>query len=131
MVLVVEHIHEVSIERMNIVEAWKIIENLLKTFMESGLGKFDFAHVKCANACDGQTLVDDGRCLALDVGEHGVNKHLRCWHGLDAPLGAEGVPRHPVLVLSMMMMEEEDEVKKSEEKQHEGSVLCDFDLDFD
>ena len=75
-VLVVEHIHEVSIERMDIIKLRKLVQDGRQLVVERLLGELDFPSVELANSRYLEVLADDGGCLALGLGKDNVDKVL-------------------------------------------------------
>lgn len=65
MVLVVQNVHEIRIEWMDIVEFGKVLNDLRQTIVEILLCVFDFSHVECTNARDFVAFVYDRWRLSL------------------------------------------------------------------
>lgn len=65
MILIVQHIHQIRIERMHIIQFRKLGQNLRQTIVKTLLCKLDFAHVKRAYPCDFVLFVDDSGRFAL------------------------------------------------------------------
>ena len=65
MVLVVEDVEEVTVERVDLVEARELFDDGGELLVEVGLSVLDFAHVELAETVDFVALVDDGWGLAL------------------------------------------------------------------
>ena len=64
-ILVVEDVEEVSVERVDLVEARELFDDGGELLVEVGLCVLDFAHVELAEAVDFVALVDNGGSLAL------------------------------------------------------------------
>ena len=77
MVLVVENVHQISVEGMYIIQLRKILNDLRKAVMEALLSKLDLAHVKGSNSGDFVVLVNHGRSLSLSFRQHYVNETLK------------------------------------------------------
>lgn len=63
-VLVVENVHQIGIERMDVVQFWKILNNLRETIVKILLREFNFAHIKCSDAGYFVAFVNNGWCFA-------------------------------------------------------------------
>ena len=74
MIPVVEHIHEVTVERMDVLQLGELGENDRQLLIETGLGEFDFPHVEGANSADLEVAMDHGRGLALGLGQDDVGE---------------------------------------------------------
>lgn len=59
MVLIVEHVHQICIKGMHIVEFRKLGKNLCQPVVEALLGVFNFAHIKTAYSSDFVVFVND------------------------------------------------------------------------
>ena len=57
-IAVVEHVHEVSVEWVDILYLGKLCEDSAELLGKVGLGEFDLAHVKCADPRYLELLVD-------------------------------------------------------------------------
>mmetsp|Transcript_45283 Transcript_45283/g.98246 ORF Transcript_45283/g.98246 Transcript_45283/m.98246 type:complete len:420 (-) Transcript_45283:60-1319(-) len=83
MVPVVEHIAQVRIERVNIVDHREILQDFCELFVECGLRVLDLAHVKRTNTSDLELGVNLGGRLPLHPRQHDINEIFGIWYGLD------------------------------------------------
>ena len=74
MVTIVQHIHQISVERMNVVQLWEAVNDSSELFIDGLLHKLDLSHVKLANTLDFEALADLGRRLALRLRQHNVDE---------------------------------------------------------
>lgn len=74
MVPVIENIHEVTVERMDVLQLGELGENDGQLLIETGLGEFDLPHVKSANSTNLEVAMDHGRGLALGLGQDDVGE---------------------------------------------------------
>ncbi len=51
MVLIIQHIHQVGIEWVNIVQYWELVQNHCKLVMIGLRSKLDFPNIKPPNLC--------------------------------------------------------------------------------
>lgn len=75
-VLVIEDVHKISIERVDVIQLGEVCQDLGKLVVEALLGELDFSHVKLADARNLVLLVHDGRCFPLRFGQDDVDKVL-------------------------------------------------------
>ena len=75
-VLVVEDVHEVGVERMHLLELGKLFEYLRDLVVVVLLRVLDFARVELANATDGVLFVHHGGRFALGLGQYHVDEIL-------------------------------------------------------
>ena len=80
MVLVVQDVEEVAVERVDVVDAGEVLEDLGELLVPRGLGVLDLAHVELADAGDGVAAVDYRGGLALRAGQDDVDEVLRRGH---------------------------------------------------
>lgn len=73
---VVENVHEVGVERMNIVELRKFVQDGRQLVVERLLGEFDLSRVELANSGYLEVLADDGGRLALGAREDDIDEIL-------------------------------------------------------
>ena len=70
--LVIEHVDQICIERMKIVQLGKLGENEGKLLAEVGLRELDLPHVEASDPRDLVVPVDDCGSLPLGLREHNV-----------------------------------------------------------
>lgn len=58
MILVVQHVHLICVERMNVVQLWEPVNDFWEFFIDGGLREFDFSHVEFTNSGDFELMVD-------------------------------------------------------------------------
>ena len=83
MVPVVQDVHEVSVERVNIVKLRKLGQNGGEFVVKRLLGELDLSGVKPTNSGYFEVLADDGRSFPLGARENYVDKVLRGGHHSD------------------------------------------------
>lgn len=83
MVFVVEDVKKVAIERMDVIESWKLVDDCGEFFVKVCLCEFDFAHVELSDAVDCVAFVDYGRGLSLGSTEDYVDKIFPGWYPCD------------------------------------------------
>ena len=76
MILVVQHIEEISKERMDIVELRKSSEDAVEFIVNRLLSEFDLSHVESSNTADGITGMDDCWGLSLCFRKHNIDHVL-------------------------------------------------------
>ena len=74
MVFVVQNVHKISVERMDVFQLGKVLQDLSQLLGEILLGEFDLPHVKTADARNFVMLVDNCRGLPLGLGEDNVGE---------------------------------------------------------
>ena len=74
MVTVVQHVAKVGIKGVNVVQAWKFIENATDFIVVCLLRELDFSRVKSTNTGDGPTSMANSGCLSLCAGQNDVDK---------------------------------------------------------
>ena len=72
--LVIKHVHEVSIERMDVLKLGEFCQDKCELFRKICLCKFHFPHVKAADSGDLVVLVDHRGGLPLGLGQHDVRE---------------------------------------------------------
>lgn len=77
MILVVQDIHEISIEGMDIVQFGEILDDLGESVMHILLGVFHLSHVKTPYPRDFVPLVNYSGGLPLCLGQHYIDKVLK------------------------------------------------------
>ena len=82
-VAVVEDVHQVRVERVDVVQPREVRQDLRQLLVVVGVRVLDLAHVKLPDADDVVARVDDGRRLPLRLGEYDVDEVLSRRHGLD------------------------------------------------
>jgi hypothetical protein len=75
-ILVIEHMKEIAIERVDVIQSGKPINDGGQLFIEVLLGIPNFPHIELANAFDSISLVDNSWCLPLSAGQDYVNEVL-------------------------------------------------------
>ena len=75
-IFVVEDIHKISIEGMNIFQFRKVCKDLWQLVVKTLLCKSDFAHVKITDARNLVLLVHNGRCFPLCLRQNDVDEVL-------------------------------------------------------
>lgn len=76
----VEHVDQVSVERVDVLQAGESLEHMRELLVEVLLRELDLAHVEAADAGDGISLVHDSRGLALGLAQDDVDEVLRLRH---------------------------------------------------
>ena len=71
---IVEHIHQVRIKWVNVVQFREAFNNSSQFFIDRLLHKFDFSHVKLADSLNLKALADLCRCLALCLRQHNIDQ---------------------------------------------------------
>ncbi len=74
MVLIIEDVHQVCVERMDIVKLREAVHNASQLLIDDFLHVLDLAHVKLSDTRDLEVSVDLCRSLPLGLGEGDVNK---------------------------------------------------------
>lgn len=74
MVLVVEDIEEVAVERVDVFDFGEVLEHVGDFFIEGLLAELDFAHVKGSDSADGIARMYDGGCFSLGFWENNVDE---------------------------------------------------------
>jgi hypothetical protein len=67
---------KITIERVDIIQAWELINDSGQLFIEVLLSIPNLAHIKLPNARDSISLVDNSWCLPLSAGQDYVNEVL-------------------------------------------------------
>ena len=81
--LVIKHIHEVSVERVDILELGELCQDKCELLRKIGLCKFHFSHVKASDSGYLIVLVDHSRSLPLGLRQHDVSEVLAGGHHAD------------------------------------------------
>ena len=76
MILVVEHMKEIAIERVDVIQSGELIDDGGQLFIEVLLSIANLAHIELANAVDSIALVDNSWRLPLYAGQHYVDEVL-------------------------------------------------------
>jgi len=79
MVTIIQHVHQVRVERVNIVQLGEAIDNSSQFLIDRLLHELDFAHVKFANSLYLEALADLSRSLALCLGKHNIDQIVGFW----------------------------------------------------
>lgn len=95
MILIVENIHLISIERMNVVKLGKPIDYFRKLFIDRCLGKFYLSHVEFSNTSNFELMMDLSWSLSVCFGQDNVNKSIAVWNGRD---GSKVVRLHLIVI---------------------------------
>jgi len=74
MIFIVQHVHQISVEGVNIVQFGETIDNRSQFLIDRFLHKLDFTHVEFANSLDFETLAHLCGRLALRLGQHDVDQ---------------------------------------------------------
>jgi hypothetical protein len=82
-VSIVQHVDQIGVERVDVIELGELLEDRLNLIVERRLREFDFAHVEVANARNLVVGMDDRGRLPLSAGKHDVDKVLVRGHGLN------------------------------------------------
>merc|ERR1712183_352915 len=83
MIFIIKHVHEISIERMNVLHAWEVSDDLCELVMVVLLCELDLSKVESSNATDVVLFVDDGGRLSLGFGEDDIDEVLGGGNHLD------------------------------------------------
>ena len=95
MIPIVEDVHQVGVERMDVLKLWELGQNDGQLLVEARLSELDLSHVEGSDSADLEMSVNDGRSLALSLGQDDVGevrsrrhdrnllevvvRHLLCW----------------------------------------------------
>ena len=83
MVCIVKGVHEISVECVDILKAWKAVENCLE-FLCKGLSReFDLSRVERSNSRNLEARANLCGQSSLGSTEDDVDELLRRWHGRD------------------------------------------------
>lgn len=74
MVLVVEHVEQISVERVNILDFREMLQSITQFFGDGVLAELDLAHIERSYSGDGIAGVHDSGGFALGLGEHDVDE---------------------------------------------------------
>lgn len=83
MVLVVQNVQKIAVERVDVVKAREVLDDGGQLLVIRLLRELDLAHVKLPDPREGIVLVDDCGRLTLRPGEHNVDKVLARGHHRD------------------------------------------------
>ena len=83
MVLVVQNVHEVAIEGMDVVEFREVLNDGLKFLMDVGSCEFHLAHVEFTNTSYLVARMDDCRGFSLSFREHNIDALGGCGNRLN------------------------------------------------
>ena len=83
-IAVVEHVHQVGVEGVDVVQLREPLDDSCQLLIDSLLHELDFAHVELADSLDLEALTDLGRRLTLRFRQHDVDQiaGLRDLHDL-------------------------------------------------
>ena len=76
MVFVIEHVHKVSIERVNVVQLRELVQHGRQLVVKVLLSELDFSGVELPDSGDLVVFVDHSRGLALSLGQDDVYEVL-------------------------------------------------------
>lgn len=74
MILVIQDIEKVSIERMDIFDFGEIFENVFEFFIQRLLAKLNFSHIERPDSTDSIARMDNSRSFSLGFGEYDIDK---------------------------------------------------------
>ena len=74
MVAIVQHVHQIGIEGMDVVKFWETINDSAQFFIHSFLHEFNLAHIELSDALDFESLRDNCRRFALSFTQDDVNE---------------------------------------------------------
>ena len=74
---VVEDVHQICVERVDVLQLWKLGQNDGQLLVEAGLRKLDLAHVESPDSADLEVPVHHRRRLPLRLGQDDVGEVLR------------------------------------------------------
>mmetsp|Transcript_76981 Transcript_76981/g.124578 ORF Transcript_76981/g.124578 Transcript_76981/m.124578 type:complete len:257 (+) Transcript_76981:289-1059(+) len=80
---VVQHVAQIGIKRVDVIDLRKLLEHLGELLVESGLAELHLAHVEGTDPSDLEARVHNCWGLALGLGEYNVNKLLGRRNRLD------------------------------------------------
>ena len=80
MIPIVENVHQVGVERMDVFQLGELGKNDGQLLVEAGLSEFDLSHVEGTNSADLEMSVNNGRSLALSLGQDDVGEVRRRRH---------------------------------------------------
>ena len=83
MVLIVQHVQQIAVERVHVIDSREVFEDSRQLFVPRLLRVLHLAHVKLANARDGVARVDDRRRLSLRAAQDDVDEIARRGHARD------------------------------------------------
>ena len=76
MILVVQHVQQVSVERMNLIQARELLQDGAQLLVEGRLRELDLPHVELPDAVYRAALVNHRRRASLRLGQDNVHKVL-------------------------------------------------------
>ena len=79
MVSIVENVHQVSIEGVDVVQLGEAVDDATEFLIHRFLHEFDLSHVELADSLDFETLTDLSRRLALGLRQHNVDQIVSIW----------------------------------------------------
>ena len=74
---VVEDVHQICVERVDVLQLWKLGQDDGQLLVEAGLRKLDLAHVESPDSADLEVPVHHRRRLPLRLGQDDVGEVLR------------------------------------------------------
>ena len=74
---VVEDVHQICVERVDVLQLWKLGQDDGQLLVEAGLRKLDLAHVESPDSADLEVPVHHRRRFPLRLGQDDVGEVLR------------------------------------------------------
>lgn len=74
MVLIIEDIEEVAVERVDVLNFGEVFEDIIEFFVESLLAELDLAHVEWSDSTDGISWMNDCGGFSLSFWEDDVDE---------------------------------------------------------
>ena len=79
MISVVEHIHQVSIERVDVVKFWELINDGAEFLVDRCLHVLHFSHVKLSDSGNFESGSNHGWCFPLSFTQRNINQLVSVW----------------------------------------------------
>ena len=83
MVTIVENVHQISIEWMNVIEFGEAINNSGQLLVDRFLHELDLAHVKLTDTLNLESLADLSGSLSLSLREDNIDEVVGLWNLVD------------------------------------------------
>ena len=79
-ILIVEHVHQVSIEWMDVIELREAVNYGTELLIDSGLCEFDLSHVELSYSRDFELVMDLCGCFPVSLRQYYVNQFVGVWN---------------------------------------------------
>lgn len=74
MVLIIENVEKISIERVNILNLGEMLKRISKFLGDGVLAKFNFSHIERSNSGNSIAGMNNGWCFSLSPRKNNVNQ---------------------------------------------------------